>query len=212
MANSILEKLPIGGSRGKTPTKRSINFAEMGIQKTNYTSTIIVLIVLVIAAAVLSKFFIIDRFQEVADEEAATAELQAQLNQANAKIESFGDLTDTYAQYTYKDMQDSEVTLADRTQVMDLIDTVIFDRCTVGSWELNGNELTINITVKGNNMKMVNMLADELGDDPRVAYSTSPFSRAYEITVAGKENEPEQETITVGRIKATLKKKEVIKG
>ena len=211
MAISMNLKPAGGRSPGRVPTKRSINFAEIGKQKTNYMSTVIVIVIVLVIAALVAKFGVMDRLDEVAAEEARTAELQTQLNQSYATIESFGELTETYAQYTYSGMTDAEVTLADRVAVLDLIDRVVYNRCNVESWQLSGNELVLNINVEGKekNMRQINFLTNELQNDPMVLTAQLTDSSAYKKT---KSADDEALTVTTGRIKVTLKKKEVLKG
>ena len=211
MAISMNLKPASGRSHGRVPTKRSINFAEIGKQKTNYMSTVIVVVIVLVIAALVAKFGVMDRLDEVAAEEARTAELQTQLNQSYATIESFGELTETYARYTYSGMTDAEVTLADRVAVLDLIDRVVYNRCNVESWQLSGNELVLNINVEGKekNMRQINFLTNELQNDPMVLTAQLTDSSAYKKT---KSADDEALTVTTGRIKVTLKKKEVLKG
>ena len=200
-----------GRSHGRMPTKRSINFAEVGVQKANYTSTIIIIAVILVIAALVAKFGVVDRLKEVTDAEARTAELQMQLDQANMTIASFGELTDTYAQYTFSGMTDAEVTLADRVEVLDLIDRRVYNRCNVDSWELSGNELVLNISIedKDKNMRKINMVVDQLNSDPMVTTAQLTNSSSYKKT-SSADDDPL--TVTTGRIKVTLKKKEVLKG
>ena len=48
MAVSMNLKPAGGRSHGRVPTKRSINFAEIGKQKTNYMSTVIVVVIVLV--------------------------------------------------------------------------------------------------------------------------------------------------------------------
>lgn len=207
MALSIKDKTA-GLSRGHMPSKTSINFAEIGKQKSHYWSAVPVIAVVLVIAALVAKFGVLDRLEDVSAEEAKTAELQQQLNQANAKVDSFGELTEKYARLTYSGMTDAEVTLADRVQVLDLINTVLMGKCTVESWDLSGNELIIDVHTDGNELRHISMLADALEQDPRVATTQITSGNAYSVS---SEN-GEDQYMTSARIKVKLNKKEVIKG
>lgn len=198
-----------GLSRGRMPSKRSINFAEIGKQKSHYWSAIPVIAVVLVVAALVAKFGVLDRLKVVSDEEAKTAELQTQLNQAYEKVNSFGQLTEQYARLTYSGMTDAEVTLADRVEVLNLIDTVLMGKCTVKSWDLNGNELIIDVETEGNEFRHISMLSDALEQDPRVATSTVSTSSSY--IVSSSVEGVEDRYMTSGRIKVKLNKKEVNK-
>jgi len=207
MALSIKDKTA-GLSRGHMPSKTSINFAEIGKQKSHYWSAVPVIAVVLVIAALVAKFGVLDRLEDVSAEEAKTAELQQQLNQANAKVDSFGELTEKYARLTYSGMTDAEVTLADRVQVLDLINTVLMGKCTVESWDLSGNELFIDVHTEGNELRHISMLADALEQDPRVA--TTQITSSNAVSVSSEDGEDQY--MTSARIKVRLNKKEVIKG
>jgi hypothetical protein len=199
-----------GASRGRMPSKRSINFAEAGKQRSHYWSALPVVAVLLVVAALVAKFGVMDRLKVVSDEEAKTAELQAQLEQANARVESFGALQDQYAQLTYSGMTEAEVTMADRVEVLDLIDTHLMGKCTVESWELSGNDLVVNVLTEGNEFRHISMLNDNITADPRVAISSVSAGQSYIVTSPEEGVEPKN--MTTGKIKIKLVKKEVNKG
>ena len=211
MANTANSGALGGRSRGRMPTKRSINFAEIGKKKTNYLGAVPIIIVVLIIGALVAKFGIMDRLEEVTKAEAATAELQAQLNQAYSKVESFGSLTNTYAQYTFRGMTNEEVTMADRVEILDLIDRVIVGRCNVDSWELSGNELVVNVTVdNANDLRQLNLITNELKKDTMV--QTASLTNSKSSKKASTEEGQEEQYVTTGRLKVVLKKKEVLMG
>lgn len=199
-----------GASRGRMPSKRSINFAEVGKERSHYWSALPVVAVLLVIAAVVAKIGIYDRLQVVSAEEAKTVELQTKLDQANAKIESFGSLTEQYAQYTYSGMTDAEVTMADRVEVLDLINTYLIGQCTVESWELSGNDLVVNVLTDGNELRHITMLTNNMTADPRVEIADVSAGQSFIVTSTEEGEEPQN--MTTGKIKVKLVKKEVNKG
>ena len=53
-------------SRGKLPTKRTINFAQVGIKKTNVKGAVAGVILILIAAGAFGKFAVADRLAAMA--------------------------------------------------------------------------------------------------------------------------------------------------
>ncbi|MBR5746285.1 MAG: hypothetical protein IKX92_03385, partial [Clostridia bacterium] len=125
------------------PGKRSINLAEVGVKKVNYKAAIPAIIIIAVLAVLISKFGVIDRFVKVADAEREVAELQARIDTAQARIQSYGELRETYAHYTYSDMTEEELNRADRVGVMELLKRVVMPKAAISTWSVSGNQLKV---------------------------------------------------------------------
>lgn len=167
-----------GSSRGRAPTKRTINFAETGKKTTNYLAIIPFVVIFIAIAAAVTKFGIIDPLNEYAAEEAITEELQAKKDALLVEIESYGDLTERYKHYTFSGMSTEELTRADRVLVMGLIDQYLMPNCIVNSWQLSSNTLTLTITTK--DPREANMLADQIQRDTLVHTANITSAKSYD--------------------------------
>jgi hypothetical protein len=150
------------------PVKRSINLAMSNEKPTNFKIGIPALILIVVAAFAFSKFAVADRFIAVSRAEAEVAAMQSQVNAAYAKLDSFGELNEIYAHYTYSGMTRDEVSRADRGAAIELIRRVILPRGEVSTWTLSGNTLTVNLLC--DDLQTVNRAVQDIESDPHVNF------------------------------------------
>ena len=79
----------------------------------------------------------------MSEAQSAASELQKQVDDITAYIDSFGDLQETYAHYTYQGLNADELSYLNRPEVLQLMKNVIFPKVTVSSWSVSGNQLTL---------------------------------------------------------------------
>ena len=159
-----------GKIRGKLPVKKSINMAVVGQKKTRVSTALLAIILILLVAAAISKFFVMDRFAEVAREEQKVRDLRNELSAANAKLDSFGELKETYAHYTFADMTSEEMRRVERSDVVELIERVVLPAAELNSWNVKQNQLTLN--VKLDTLQDTNMLAQILNEEDMVEFAT----------------------------------------
>ena len=159
-----------GGKRGKLPTKRSINLAMSDEKPVNFKIGIPAMILILLAAFAFGKFAVADRLVAVSRAEAQVSALQNELNAAYDKLNSFGELTEIYAHYTYSGMTQDEISRADRGSVIAMIRRLILPRGEVTSWTLSGNTLTVNMTVQ--DLRTVNRTVQDIESDAHVNFCT----------------------------------------
>ena len=162
---------PRGGKKTRNlPVKRSINLANTEEKKVNLKIGIPAILLILIAAFVIGKFAVADRLTAVSRAEAQAAAAQAELNAAYDRLNSFGELTEIYAHYTYSGMTPEEVQRADRGSAISLIRRIIMPRGQVNSWSLSGNVLTVNLSC--DNLRVVNRTVQELENEDTVNFCT----------------------------------------
>ena len=160
---SILSRqISLGGAgRGKKlPVKRSINLAEVGVRKTNPVSAAAAIVLIVLAACLFSKFLVTDRLYAMFRAQGEAARLQAELQEEYARINAYGDIEREYAHYTYSGMTKEELSLVDRSQVIQMLENELGKDNTATAWSLSGNVLTLTAT--GSDLQEINMLARRL--------------------------------------------------
>lgn len=167
---SSLWMLAAGTALGRTAhaPKKQINLALAGQQKKHYFVAIPAIGAIVVAAGVIGKVAVADRLVKMSEAQSAASELQKQVDDITAYIDSFGDLQETYAHYTYQGLNADELSYLNRPEVLQLMKNVIFPKVTVSSWSVSGNQLTLPVT--GENLSDINSLVQELEQIPIVDY------------------------------------------
>ena len=92
--------------------------------------------------------------------------MESELQAAYDKIDSYSDMEEKYAHYTYSGMTPDEMALQDRVAVVELINKYILTKAEVGAWTITGNE--VNIPITGVSFQEVGAIAAELEKDDMV--------------------------------------------
>ncbi|MCR5825205.1 MAG: hypothetical protein K6G54_01435 [Oscillospiraceae bacterium] len=152
------------------PVKRSINLAHAGEKKRNYSLAVLSLILLVLCLGLFSKYAVYDRILAVDRAQAEVANVQRQIDNGYAAIDSYGELAIKYAHFTYSGMTEAELSLADRVAVLEMLNRLVLPTNYVESWTLQGNLLTLYIS--GNTLQELNLVTQLLEKDDLVDYCT----------------------------------------
>ena len=152
------------------PTKRSINLASIEQKKTDLKKAVPAFIIVIVAAILFSKFAVIDRMVKMNEAEAAEAAAQRAVDAGYDKIDSFGELTETYAHYTYSGMTDEEMKKINRIEAIDLVRDVVLPKADVEEFKIEGNKLIL--TFFDRDLRSANLIAQELMLEDNVEYCT----------------------------------------
>lgn len=148
------------------PTKDKINFAEIDITPMKIEIVAPAIVAIIIVACLLSKFLVVDRLIAYNKQAAEVASMESELQAAYDKIDSYSDMEEKYAHYTYSGMTPDEMALQDRVAVVELINKYILTKAEVGAWTITGNE--VNIPITGVSFQEVGAIAAELEKDDMV--------------------------------------------
>ena len=96
--------------------------------------------------------------------------VQRQVDAGYEKIDSYGELTETYAHYTYSGMTQEELQKINRVQVIEMVRRVVVPQAEVYGFEIKGNVLTLTVVDK--NLAEVNQISQELMKEEMVDYCT----------------------------------------
>ena len=151
------------GQKGKMPTKRSINLILIDEKAMNWKVAIPAIIIIVVLAGVFGKFMVYDKVVALSEAEGRVASLQSQLARANREIDSYTNVKDAYAHYTYSGMTEEELSRVDRVEVLRLVAKLFYSADTAKSWGLTGNTLTIE--VNGSSLEELNHLAERVEEE-----------------------------------------------
>lgn len=155
------------GRTAKAP-KKQINLAFAGQKKKHYWVAVPAIGCIVMVAGVIGKVAVADRLVQMSEAQSAVSQMQQQVDDITAYIDSFGDLQETYAHYTYQGLTGDELSFLNRPEVLKLMTDIIFPKVMVSSWSVSGNQLSLPVT--GENLSDINSLVQELEQEPIVDY------------------------------------------
>lgn len=170
MALTATKKKSKALPKGRLPSKRTINLATVGEKPLNMAVTIPAIVLIILAAALVSKVAVVDRLVKVSRAQAEVAVLQAQLDAGYEAVTGYGDLAEEYAHYTLSGMTEEELQTVDRVALIDMLQRVVLSRAEVGSWNVVGNQLELPIT--GATLQEINMIVQQLEAEPLVDFCT----------------------------------------
>ena len=191
-------------ARGHMPTKKDINLAVIGEQRMNVLVAIPAILLILLAAALFSKFLVYDRLQEVAAAQREVIELQDQLDAGYEELADYAELAELYAHYTFSGMTEEELERIDRVEVLSLIGRLILPQAGVQDLTVSGNQMTLNMS--GSTLQEINLLLQKLEADDIVDFCgvTTAVSKGeyeqYDEPVVYDEN-----TIVTARVIVYLK-------
>ena len=191
-------------ARGHMPTKKDINLAVIGEQHMNVLVAIPAILLILLVAALFSKFLVYDRLQEVAAAQREVIELQDQLDAGYEELADYAELAELYAHYTFSGMTEEELERIDRVEVLSLIGRLILPQAGVQDLTVSGNQMTLNMS--GSTLQEINLLVQKLEADDIVDFCgvTTAVSKGeyeqYDEPVVYDEN-----TIVTARVIVYLK-------
>ena len=156
--------------RGRLPGKKSINLAAVGQKKTRLAIAFPVFLLALAVIAAFAKFLVMDRLAAVDREEQTVRDLRTQLSAANAELESFGELKEEYAHYTFSDMTEEELQRVERSDVVELLERIVIPHAALNSWSVKQNQLTLAVTL--DTLQDTSELVQLLNEDARVDFAT----------------------------------------
>ena len=200
-----------GGRRrkGSIPVKRVINLAEVNKKTIDLRIAIPAILLILAAAFLFGKFAVADRLIAVSRAEGEVAAAQRELDEAYQRLDSFGEMTELYAHYTYSGMNDEEVHRTDRAEILNLLRNVVLPDVEVSAWTVKGNEL--NITMTADTLEEINHNVQKVNDNELVDFCTVNNAKTNENrrTVArGDREETVIETSVTAQVVAYLKPEE----
>lgn len=126
------------------PSKKTMNFVHHQ-SSFNPKKVIPIVLIVLIVAAVFLKFGVLDMLDKKAAAQAELDQKQQQLALVEAKLEGYDELAMEYGRYSYGWMNDTEVNMVSRMDVLDLIEKKISPKATIDNFAVNNNVLTMNI-------------------------------------------------------------------
>ena len=171
------------GKKGKGkagyPNKQYINILDGMKSDDNRTLEILIFIIFLVALGVFTKFGVIDKISEASAAEAAYNEVQRQITELKEQNADYDKVKKDYSHYGLGYLDDTEILLVDREDVLDLLDKYVLKNADIKTLAVTDN--TITLTVEKTRLNAISSIVKELEADPDVAFVT--------VNVAGTDRE-----------------------
>ena len=144
------------------PSKRTINLAPIGVKKIDLRLAAGGILLILLLASAFGKFLVADRLNAVIRAEGEVTALQSDLQGIYRRVASYGDLEEEYAHYTYSGMTKEELAMADRAEVVRIVQKETGEAARLISWNLSGNLLTLSVAAS--DLQDINRMVKNLGE------------------------------------------------
>lgn len=155
-----------GRTRGKLPTKTTINLVPKDEDRIKPQVAIPAVILICLLAALFGKIFVADRLIASSRASGRASAAQRELEDVYGKIAGYEEVEDVYAHYTLSGMTAEELSRVERTQVMRIAQEALAGGYKLNSWSVTENVLTLKVT--GDTLKELGTLSRVLELDPAV--------------------------------------------
>ena len=169
MAKTETKKITKTKKAPLLPSKKTMNFVHHQ-SSFNPKKVLPLAIVVVIIAAVFVKFGIMDQLDKKTVAYGELAQRQEQLAVVNAKLAGYDELAQQYGRYSYGWMDESEVNMVSRMDVLALVEAKITPAAAVENIAVNNNVLTLNI--HGITLEQASAMVKSLEESEMVSSAT----------------------------------------
>ena len=126
------------------PGKKTMNFVHHQ-SSFNLKKVLPVLVIILAIGVVFAKFGFMDPLAEKTAAYKELAQKQEQLAAINAKLTGYEELAKEYGRYSYGWMDETEVNMVSRMDVLHLVEEEISTKAYIDNLAVNNNVLTLNI-------------------------------------------------------------------
>lgn len=140
------QKKSIGG---RMPVKRSINLVLVDENKINPFKAILGVLVIAVLAAVFGKYLVYDRLVDMSRATYEVNQMRDTLDDLTDAIDSYGEVEDDYAHYTYDNMTPEELGLVDRIRVGELVKAIMDEQDSLFDMKAYNSQLLPMLTALG---------------------------------------------------------------
>ncbi len=181
--------------RGHLPDKRTINLAAVNVKRINWRVAVPSILLVLLAIAAVAKFAVLDRINDISVARREVLDLQERLDKSYAALESYDEINEVYAHYTYSGMTDEECGRADRIAMMEMIRRVSLPGTPIERWTVRGNQLVLSISA--DTLQEINLVVQRLLEEDIVDYCTVSTAGTADIRGYGYSSTPAPEGATV---------------
>ena len=169
MAKTETKKVAKTKKAPALPSKKTMNFVHHA-SSFNPKKVLPLAIVVVLVAALFAKFGIMDQLDKKTAAYNELAQRQEQLAVVNAKLAGYDELAKQYGRYSYGWMDESEVNMVSRMDVLALVENKISPAAVIENIAVNSNVLTLNI--HGITLEQASAMVKSLEESEMVSSAT----------------------------------------
>ena len=126
------------------PSKKTMNFVHHQ-SSINLKKMIPLLVVLLLVGSLFAKFGILDQLDKKTAAYSQLSQKQEQLAAVTTRLAGFEELEKQYGRYSYGWMNETEVNMVSRMDVLQLVEQEIATKAIIDNMAVNNNVLTLNI-------------------------------------------------------------------
>lgn len=142
--NTTTEKrAPAKRGKQAMPVKTTLNLLMKEKSEFSPGKVIPAVLVIIVLAALFGKFAVADRYTRLLEAENELAEKQDWLDGLEMSYADYDEVKDQYGHYTYKGFDN---TIADRQEILDLLESDIFPHSETQSVSVTGNVFSTTLT------------------------------------------------------------------
>lgn len=135
-----------------------------------------VVLVIVIAALLFAKFGFMDPIAKKSAAYTDLAQKQDTLSKISAQLVDYDELAAQYGRYSYGWLTETEASLVDRMDLLEILETTISPVAVVKDFAINNNIVAVNLS--GITLDETSVLVKELESDPRIESVTVYSAKA----------------------------------
>lgn len=169
-ASDILSKDIGGKSKGKYPSKTSINLIYSEHRTESLVRTLVLFGIYLVLLAAFVFFVILPRIAKLSNAEAAYDKLSAQISDMKDKNSDYEQVRSEYSHYGNNYLNSDEEVMQDRMKILALIDKDLMGQDGVQSITVSGNVATL--TISSDLLKNVAGIVATLEAEDMVSYVT----------------------------------------
>lgn len=145
------------------PEKRTLNLVIREKQSIDPKKWIPGILAVLLLAALFGKFAVADRYAKLEKAENELAAMQQKLDDTRAAYADYDEVQEQYNMYNYTGY---DKTLADRLDIIDLLERKVFPACDVTSLAISGK--TVSMSLENLDLSQVSSLIADLEAEPLV--------------------------------------------
>lgn len=164
-----------GNGKRAAELKTTINFIDVDEKESSWSLAVPGILLIAVAAALFSKFAVVDRYGRLWEAEAEVSRLQAELDDGMEKIQASKELSDRFYHYTWSGMSEEEIDRTSRVDVAELVQYISTQVMSVNSYTLTGDQLTVNLTAP--TLESISRLSVDVEERPIVGSCSMPTAQ-----------------------------------
>ena len=170
------------------PSKTSLNLCIREKSALPLQRVIPLLLVVLLVVGVFGKFAVADRFEKLNQAESEVYALEDQRNALKLSLRDFDRVMEEYNHYSVSWMDESELSLVSRTEILNLVESMLRPKCQVRQVSVSGNNVSVTLAgiTLDDTSKLVQTLytLDHVSNVAVYTASTKDEEKSEQATVA----------------------------